>query len=82
MSQIRDELNKWGGLNLASVSSIKSPEHLSYWLAANLPISDTDKIEILTLNSCIQRLRKEINLMKKVGVIISLPFVIKFSLEL
>lgn len=66
MGQIREELNKWGGLNLKSVSSIKSPEHLSYWLAANLPISDRDKIEILSLDSSIQRLRKEIGLMKKV----------------
>lgn len=67
MSQVGEELSKWGGLSVSTFSSMKSPEHLSYWLAANLPISDEEKLAILRLNSCIQRLRAEIGLMKKVG---------------
>lgn len=67
MERVREELSKWGGLAVTDLANIKSLDQMSYWLAANLPLSDKDKIELLEHNCSIQRVRSELKLMQKVS---------------
>eukprot|EP00088_Acartia_fossae_P048568 TRINITY_DN5300_c1_g1_i1.p1 TRINITY_DN5300_c1_g1~~TRINITY_DN5300_c1_g1_i1.p1 ORF type:complete len:511 (+),score=87.64 TRINITY_DN5300_c1_g1_i1:54-1586(+) len=47
-----------------------SPEELSWWLAANLPIQDTWKYHLLGINSDIQRLRVELCILATIQVLV------------
>ena len=45
------------------------PVEFSYWVAGNLPLDDSMKLHLLRIDSAIQRLRCELNIMQKVQLI-------------
>lgn len=42
------------------------PIEFSYWVAGNLPLDDMLKLSLLRIDSAVQRLRCELNIMQKV----------------
>ncbi|XP_048589139.1 protein cereblon isoform X1 [Nematostella vectensis] len=45
------------------------PTEFSFWIAANLPLDDRLRLQILTINCPTQRLRKELSIMQKCSVL-------------
>ena len=66
MVRVKAELERWGGDTLANLDGITSPNHMSHWIAANIPITDDERIDLLETKSCIYRLQCELQLLRKV----------------
>lgn len=65
MDKIRMELTNWSdSFDLSKVPS--DPCMFSYWVASALPLDDTTRLEILSKPCAEQRLKCELDLMKKV----------------
>ena len=63
--------NILGTLKLFSHAQLKVPTdpiELSFWVASNFPLTNQDKIKLLNINNCVQRLRHEIDVLKRVGL--------------
>ncbi|KXJ24585.1 protein cereblon [Exaiptasia diaphana] len=68
MDEIKLELQRWSQtIRLENVPA--DPIDFSYWVAANLPLDDTLKIELLNIDCTTQRLRKELDIMHKCSVL-------------
>uniref|UniRef100_T1JIH3 Protein cereblon n=1 Tax=Strigamia maritima TaxID=126957 RepID=T1JIH3_STRMM len=64
MSRIKQELIGWNNaLKLDSMPRLAS--EFSFWVAANLPLDDTLRLNILAIDSPIQRLRCELSILEK-----------------
>ena len=67
MDKIRMELTNWSdSFDLSKVPS--DPCMFSYWVASALPLDDTMRLEILGKPCTEQRLKCELDLMKKVAL--------------
>lgn len=64
MCKLRQEIRKWGDRTYSVINKINCPDHMAYWLADNIPITDVHKLQILSLHSSIQRLRLELHLIQ------------------
>ena len=70
MDRIKIHLKNWcsysdeSGRLHTSQAPLK-PCEFSYWVAANLPLDDNQRCQLLTINSSIQRLRWELSLLEK-----------------
>uniref|UniRef100_UPI0035CD3D9F Protein cereblon n=1 Tax=Homo sapiens TaxID=9606 RepID=UPI0035CD3D9F len=64
MDRIKKQLREWDE-NLKDDSLPSNPIDFSYWVAANLPIDDSLRIQLLKIDSAIQRLRCELDIMNK-----------------
>lgn len=65
MKRIKTELRKWDD----TLSSDKMPNDatkLSYWVTQNVPLDDSLKLHLLSINSAEQRLRCALNIICKV----------------
>jgi len=68
MSKIRQELLGWNtSLKLNSIP--REASEFSYWVAANLPLDDTLRLNILGINSSVQRLRCELSILERCTVL-------------
>jgi len=66
MKEIGKELQSWND----TFEEDKMPKDVfafSFWVASILPLSDNDKLQFLTLNCAIQRLRYELDVMQRVS---------------
>jgi len=45
------------------------PSEFSFWVAANLLLDDAFRLHLLTIDSAIQRLRCELSIMRRVGIV-------------
>ncbi len=65
MRQVKEELKSWNE-TLSPEKLPREPADFSYWVAGNLPLDDTLKLHLLTIDSAQQRLRCELSIMKRV----------------
>ena len=68
MSRIRKELQSWNE-TLRPESMPCDPSEFSFWVAANLLLDDAFRLHLLTIDSAIQRLRCELSIMRRVGIV-------------
>ena len=66
MSRVHRELASWN-LRDGGVGLPQGPIELSHWLAANLPLDDVLRGQLLTINCAVSRLRAEISIMQRVN---------------
>ncbi|XP_068702174.1 protein cereblon-like isoform X2 [Montipora foliosa] len=64
---IKRELKSWSEtLRLENVPN--SPTEFSFWVAANMPLDDNLRLQILCINCPTQRLRRELDIVRKCSV--------------
>ena len=66
MSLVTKELHSWNE-SFSLESMPHDPIAFSYWVVSSLPLEDSMKLNLLAVNSAIQRLRAELHLMRMVG---------------
>ena len=66
MSEVRQEISSWNE-TLKAESMPHDPEEFSFWVAGVLPLDDALKLHLLRMDCCVQRLRCELSIMKKVS---------------
>ncbi|CAG2116114.1 unnamed protein product, partial [Medioppia subpectinata] len=64
MDRIKVYLKTWQFNDYSSPAPLK-PCEFSYWVASNLPMDDSQRCQLLTINSSVQRLRFELSLLQK-----------------
>ncbi|XP_077983750.1 protein cereblon-like [Glandiceps talaboti] len=69
MHKIRCELSSWYEGTHRKLTTPENPSDFSFWVASNLPLNDTWRLHLLEINSPVQRLRCELDLMKKCTVL-------------
>jgi cereblon len=65
MKRVKTELQKWDD----TLSSSKLPSDatkLSYWVTQNIPLNDSLKLHLLSINNAVQRLRCALHIICKV----------------
>ena len=62
---MKQKLNKWNETIQADRLS-NDPVELSFWVCQNLPLDDSQRLNLLSLDSAIQRLRCALSIMEKV----------------
>ncbi|RMX48678.1 hypothetical protein pdam_00014329 [Pocillopora damicornis] len=68
MELIKKELKSWSEtLRIDNVP--RSPLDFSFWVAANMPLDDSLRLQILGINCPTQRLRKELEIVRKCSVL-------------
>ncbi|KAJ8301385.1 hypothetical protein KUTeg_020372 [Tegillarca granosa] len=68
VERIKKELQQWNN----TLNPEKLPNdaiELSYWVAQNLPLDDTRRLNLLSLNNAIQRLRCALSIIQKCSVL-------------
>lgn len=65
MKKVKMELQKWND-TLRPEKLPKDALKLSYWVTQNIPLDDSLKLHLLSINSAIQRLRCALQIMAKV----------------
>lgn len=69
VDKVRQELSKLSSLSLHLSSLPTGPSELSWWVAANLPLEDKLRAQLLAINSPVQRLRVELSFLSKCRVL-------------
>lgn len=68
MDLIKKELKSWSEtLRIDNIP--QSPIDFSFWVAANMPLDDSLRLQILGINCPTQRLRKELEIVRKCSVL-------------
>ncbi|XP_067136121.1 protein cereblon [Centruroides vittatus] len=65
MNKIRNELQGWNHTE----GIPQNPTEFSFWVAGNLPLDDTLRLNLLAFNSAIQRLRYELSILEKYTIL-------------
>lgn len=65
INEIKLEIRSWLNSRLMLDTSPTDPTKFSYWVAINIPIDDSRKLNLLSSNSAVQRLRSELSILKK-----------------
>lgn len=65
MKKIQIELNNWNR-TLKSDCMPFNPRDFSYWVAANLPLDDNQRLFLLGINEVTERLRQELKILEEV----------------
>lgn len=68
VQKMKQRLNKWNESLQASRLS-DDPIELSFWVCQNLPLDDSQKLNLLSLDNAVQRLRCALSIMEKCSVI-------------
>lgn len=69
MKKIQTELSQWNTTLKADCMPC-TPKDFSYWVAANLPLDDNQRIILLGINEVTQRLRQELKILEEVCTLI------------
>eukprot|EP00057_Strongylocentrotus_purpuratus_P031067 XP_783498.3 PREDICTED: protein cereblon [Strongylocentrotus purpuratus] len=69
MVKIKNELSGWYENSLQLKHMPASPSDFSFWVASNMPLDDLQRIGLLKIDSPVQRLRKELELLQKCTVL-------------
>ncbi|XP_033122255.1 protein cereblon-like isoform X2 [Anneissia japonica] len=69
MALIKEELRSWyeGSIKLNTIP--QNPSDFSFWVASIIPIDDSQRLSLLKVNSSVQRMRCELDLLKKCTVL-------------
>ncbi|KAL5014116.1 hypothetical protein ScPMuIL_008386 [Solemya velum] len=67
MQRVKAELQKWNQSLQSSVFP-QEPAELSYWVAQNLPVDDSLRLQLLSINTAVQRLRCELSIIQMCSV--------------
>eukprot|EP00092_Neocalanus_flemingeri_P092343 GFUD01117211.1.p1 GENE.GFUD01117211.1~~GFUD01117211.1.p1 ORF type:complete len:545 (-),score=176.61 GFUD01117211.1:89-1723(-) len=70
MTKVKHELSKLSSLSLHLSSLPAGPSELSWWVAANLPLEDKLRTQLLAINSPVQRLRVELSFLSQCRVLV------------
>jgi len=70
VDKVRQELSKLASLSIHLSSLPSTPTELSWWVAANLPLEDKLRTQLLTINSPVQRLRVELSFLSQCRVLV------------
>eukprot|EP00092_Neocalanus_flemingeri_P026199 GFUD01028396.1.p1 GENE.GFUD01028396.1~~GFUD01028396.1.p1 ORF type:complete len:501 (-),score=156.82 GFUD01028396.1:23-1525(-) len=70
VAKVKQELSKLSSLSLQLPSLPAGPSELSWWVAANLPINDKLRAQLLAINSPVQRLRVELSFLSQCRVLV------------
>jgi len=70
VDKVRQELSKLSSLSMHLSSLPDSPTELSWWVAANLPLEDKLRAQLLSVNSPVQRLRMELSFLSQCRVLV------------
>lgn len=74
LQKIKEELLSWtSSVNIKSMP--KDPVEFSFWVASNLPLDDSLKVMLLTRNCMVQRLRCEMSILERVGLLFYAHFI-------
>ena len=65
MKKIQIELKNWNR-TLKSDCMPCNPKDFSYWVAANLPLDDNQRLLLLGINEVTERLRQELKILEEV----------------
>lgn len=65
---MKQKLNKWNE-TIQAEKLTDDPVELSFWVCKNLPLDDTQRLNILSIDSAVQRLRCALSIMEKVGAV-------------
>jgi len=68
IKRVKRELQKWND-TLRPEKLPNDPLKLSYWVTQNIPLDDSLKLHLLSINSAVQRLRCALQIMEKVIII-------------
>ena len=68
MQRMKQKLNKWNE-TIQAEKLTDDPVELSFWVCKNLPLDDSQRLNILSIDNAVQRLRCALSVMEKVGVI-------------
>ncbi|XP_052085302.1 protein cereblon-like [Mytilus californianus] len=68
VQRMKQKLNKWNE-TLQADKLTNDPIELSYWVCQNLPLDDSQRLNLLSLDSAVQRLRCALSIMEKCSVI-------------
>lgn len=66
MKKIQNELQHWN-TTLKADSMPCNTKDFSYWVAANLPLDDNQRLLLLGINEVTERLRQELRILEEVG---------------
>lgn len=69
VARVHEELKSWN-LGRTGATVPQDPVDLSWWVAASLPIEDSQRSLLLSINCAVQRLRAELSLLRKCRVLI------------
>lgn len=70
VDKVTQELSKLSSLSIHLSSLPSSPTELSWWVAANLPLEDKLRTQLLSANSPVQRLRMELSFLSQCRVLV------------
>lgn len=74
--RVLEELKKTLFVNIETVSIIPSdPVDLSYWIIQNLPLEDSQRLQLLKINNPNQRLRVELSILQQARTSIKLSII-------
>ncbi|XP_072178020.1 protein cereblon-like [Diadema setosum] len=65
MMRIKQELSGWYENSMQLKTVPANPSDFSFWVASNMPLDDSQRISLLRINSAVQRLRRELELLQK-----------------
>lgn len=68
INRIRNELCSWND-TLKKDSNDLDPIDFSYWVLQNLPLDDSRRIHLLSIDSAVQRLRCELSIMQSCSIL-------------
>ncbi|XP_054752351.2 protein cereblon-like isoform X1 [Lytechinus pictus] len=69
MVKIKNELRGWYENSLQLKQMPATPSDFSFWVASNMPLDDAGRIGLLKIDSAVQRLRRELELLQKCTVL-------------
>ncbi|XP_077862766.1 protein cereblon-like [Saccoglossus kowalevskii] len=70
INRIKKELSGWYEGTQTKLSNVPSnPTDFSFWVASNLPLDDGWRLHLLEINCAVQRLRCELDLMRKCTIL-------------
>lgn len=65
---MKQKLNKWNE-TIQADKLTDDPVELSFWVCKNLPLDDSQRLNLLSIDNAVQRLRCALSVMEKVGAI-------------
>ncbi|CAH1784300.1 unnamed protein product, partial [Owenia fusiformis] len=68
MEKLKDELRSWNE-TIREENMPCDPTDFSFWVAGNAPLDDGMKLQLLTIDSTIQRLRCELSIMQRCTIL-------------
>lgn len=77
MKRIKNSLKYWNRTDNQDFMPC-DPKEFSYWIAANLPLNDKQRLDLLKIDEVTERLRLELQIVQEVNIILNLIIVYIF----